>query len=558
MRGRSAAHAAPRPELDHLVRLAEQAPNVLDRYMEARPIKSGADDVDAAIEHGGHGIDQALREEVSLVEHDQLGVDLEQLCRGIERAPRFRFTRMRHDPLGMIPVVDARFHDRDDAPGIRGGTGTAEQFRRLAREHGSDDDRELTGSLCVAHDDQQSTPPDPTMTDPARDISIWQQLLEPDTAPLLGEIADHLPPTPADITRWRRQYDPHVVRAAIALCSARLKGAAKFPDHPDLVADVDGVEQATSALVAKHKAGRYAAISCATIDDLCCGIGGDAMSLHTVAPVRAVDLDPLRTWMCSVNADCDVLTTDVVDLVDEEGAFHLDPARRADGRRVRNLADYQPGPEVIERLVAGGRPGAIKLGPGVDFDDLPAPERCELELISEHGTLVQAVLWTGALAHHPGERTATTLPDGASLTAAPGAARTLEMCPPGQFIHTVDPAIERAGLFDALAAALALPAIHPRLGLLTSDEPVESPWLTPFEVLAELPWRERKVRAWLDTHDGGIVEVKTRGRAVDPDAAQRALRGEGHEPYTVFVLRDGERRFALICRRPGTATGPVQ
>ena len=70
-----------------------------------------------------------------------------------------------------------------------------------------------------------------------------------------------------------------------------------------------------------------------------------------------------------------------------------------------------------------------------------------------------------------------------------------------------------------------------------------------YEVLAQLPWRPRKVKAWLQANDGGIVQVKTRGKAIDTDAVQRQLRGNGAEPYTVFGLRLGTPRIAIIARR---------
>lgn len=66
-----------------------------------------------------------------------------------------------------------------------------------------------------------------------------------------------------------------------------------------------------------------------------------------------------------------------------------------------------------------------------------------------------------------------------------------------------------------------------------------------------MPWIEKRVRAWLREHRAGVVEVKTRGRAVDPDALQNRLRGGGDEPYVVFVLRLGRAIEAIIARRTG-------
>jgi len=256
-----------------------------------------------------------------------------------------------------------------------------------------------------------------------------------------------------------------------------------------------------------------------------------------------------------------------LDAHDHNALYHIDPGRRiADAhntgkRRIRRLADYQPGPEFLRRLIGRLPHGAVKLGPGIEFHDLadqltdhlPAHE---LEFISEQGRLVQAVLWTGELATQASHgaqgsaiialRTATRLPDAVSLTGQPG---DPPIGPMQLFLHTVDPVVERAQLLHVLCAQTRTHAIHPALGILTGNEAVDSPWLTPFEMIAELPWRLKKVKAWLQAHNGGIVVVKTRGKAVNPDQVQQQLRGKGDETFTIFVLRFGQQVRALITRR---------
>ncbi len=195
-----------------------------------------------------------------------------------------------------------------------------------------------------------------------------------------------------------------------------------------------------------------------------------------------------------------------------------------------NLAELED--ELIEQIPGAGLPGA---GAGA-----------EIEFISEAGRLVQAMLWTGR-PRKPQPRTATLLVDGKTHTIN-GEPGEPDWAPPGRYLYTVDPAAERAGLLHRFN----LPAIHPRLGLLTSDDVLDNPWLTAFERLAELPYsanNPKKIKAWLADHDAGIVEIKTRGKAVDPDPMQRALRGEGSTPYTLFILRFDQRLACLITRR---------
>jgi hypothetical protein len=258
--------------------------------------------------------------------------------------------------------------------------------------------------------------------------------------------------------------------------------------------------------------------------------------------------------MAHHNARCMVCVADVSGIDLENEVFHIDPSRRTCGpnrarRRLWRYADYEPGPDVIEALLDRNPDGGAKLGPGVRLADLPRPAEREIELINERGTLVAAMLWAGRLATNPGARTATLLPQGHTLSAPPEPAVPSRRTTFDRYLLLPDPAVERAELLGHLCHTLDLAAPLPALGLLTASRRPESPWLAPFEVCEDLPWRPRRVKAWLKARGAGIVEVKTRGRAVDPDQAQRMLRGPGEERYVVFVLRLGRCVRALITRR---------
>lgn len=374
------------------------------------------------------------------------------------------------------------------------------------------------------------------------------------------------------VARLRRAHDAATVGVALDLVRARAKAAVKFPDHAaTLLADPAGVEQATSSPVAAHKAQRFAQV-CGRVAgrpvvDLGCGIGGDCMGLADAGlGVTAVDLDPVRAGMAAHNAGVPAVVADARDWDgsgDPSGtppgtptgaALHLDPARRTAAGRTHRMADTQPPPDVVAALIrrhaAAGV--AVKLSPAVDLAELAdALPPGELEFVSEAGRLVQAVLWTGGLAGpDSAARRATLLAHGRTHTLAgdPGEPAWSE---PRRLLFAVDPAAERARLLHHLD----LPAIHPQLGLLTADEDPRSPWLTGFELVEQLPWREKRVAARLQELGAGIVEVKTRGGAVDPDRAQRRLRGAGKTPFTVFVLRWDRQVVALITRRLAGVTG---
>ncbi|GIW72318.1 MAG: hypothetical protein KatS3mg102_1860 [Planctomycetota bacterium] len=288
------------------------------------------------------------------------------------------------------------------------------------------------------------------------------------------------------------------------------------------------------------------------------------MALAAVLPTYAFDRLPLRAWMAARNAGCPAAAADVTTLRLRGEVFHLDPARRAEGRRLHRYAQLRPGPAFIERLLAANPTGAIKLGPGVELAELPLAGERELEVIGEGRGLVQAVLWAGRLARQPGARTATRLPAGRSFSARPA---PVPLAPLGRYLHAVDPAIERAGLLGALAAELGLGALHPRVALLSAERIHASPWLVPFEVLEAMPWGERRVGLALRALGAGRgrLEVKTRGFAEHASALARRLGrrlGEGGALLTLFVVRLERSPLAIIarrCRRPEAglpAAGP--
>lgn len=414
-------------------------------------------------------------------------------------------------------------------------------------------------------------------------LETWQRLLDPSSRALVDAAAavEAEGTSAAGVSRLRRIGDAGLVAAALDLAKARRKAAAKFGEETAarLVADSSGVEMATSALAGAHKAARYVRHlgHGATVVDLCCGIGGDAMTLHAAGlKVVGVDMDPCRAWMAGINAGVETRRADVLDesVTAIEGGFHLDPARREEGRqqtrgkRLYRYADLVPGPEAIERIIIERRNGAIKLGPGVDAQELPTRQRLgiptELELISERGRLTQAVLWTGALAEAgEGEVSATTLRDATwTLRGKPGAAVMDPSRRIGAFLFEPDPAIERARLLGVACERFGVREWCPGLGLLTGDvNPCEASaeaaaWLGSgghgFEVVEEMAWRLESVKVWLSERRYRVAAVKTRGQAVDADEVQRALSssaGTGAAGVTVFVLRLGNTIKAVVTTR---------
>ncbi|MEO1535325.1 MAG: hypothetical protein AAFS11_07175 [Planctomycetota bacterium] len=354
------------------------------------------------------------------------------------------------------------------------------------------------------------------------------------------------------VASLRKRFDAGEVRVALQLAEGRRRLAGKV-EHPERwLADSDGAQMATDRLIAQHKARRFAELRMPILD-VCSGVGADARELAEAGPVACVELDPCRAVMCRYNTGRPVLETDAAELeLPPNALVHIDPARRSGAKRIVSLGDLLPGPGVIDRIVRNAAGAAVKLMPGVDradIEDVFAGIGGELEHISLRGRMSQAVWWTGNLAPSDGLARATIVTDDGIESIAGLAAPADALLPLGDWLYAVDPAPERAGLLGRLAESLGVGVLHPKLGVLTSDERVASPWLTAFRVLEHLPWRVERVREAVASLGGGIVEVKTRGGAVDPDRAQRELRGTGETTLTVFVLRFGSAIEAIITER---------
>ncbi len=388
-------------------------------------------------------------------------------------------------------------------------------------------------------------------------IDAWRQISAPRFQPLLAELAalsgDCV--DPALVTRLRGEYPIDVVAVALELAQARRRARTRFPQAERLLADVEGVAQASGAAVAAHKAVRFRGAQ--RMLDLCCGIGGDTMALAAVgistgADLVGIDAAPARVVMAAHNAAVEIQEAEVTAALSTSvaGAYlHIDPSRRQGGRRLWSYRELQPGPEVVEPLLAAAAGAALKLGPGVDWTEIPERQARECEVIGSRAGLLQAVIWCGDLAQSPGQHTATRLQDGATFTAPPGGDLDVAAVP-GRFLLIPDPALERARLVAARIGEGAVEELAAGLGWLTSEASLGDPWFEEYEILAHMAWRPRKIRDWLRAHNGGAVTARSRAGAIQTDREQLALRGEGAVHHTVFGVRQGKRVVCYIARAP--------
>lgn len=350
----------------------------------------------------------------------------------------------------------------------------------------------------------------------------------------------------AAATRLRRTHDARLVAAALAQAKLRQRAVAKFgaADAHRMYFTPHGLEQSTRTSVAAHRAQRFAAFGPAAVADLCCGVGGDVIAmLRAGLSVTAVDRDPLTCAVVAANAAAlglaDRLRVTCADVTDIgtgglDGVF-VDPARRTARGRVFDPEAYSPPLSWALDAAATGAPGAVKVAPGIPHEAVPPA--AEAEWISDGGDVKEAVLWFDGRGDRvrPGGRRATLLPSGDTLVGR-GLPDPPER-PVGRYLYEPDGAVIRAHLVAEVAEELDGGLIDPTIAYVTADELRPTPYATAYEITDVLPFGLKRLKALLREREVGILTVKKRGSAVDPQDLRRRVRPAGPHSATVFLTR---------------------
>ena len=221
--------------------------------------------------------------------------------------------------------------------------------------------------------------------------------------------------------------------------------------------DVDGIRFATPETVAKYRAAR---LSCQTIADISCGIGGQTIYFAMRCKhVYAVEIDPVKIEHARKNCEkygltnvtfiCgDALDPEVIRQIPPVDIVFSDPARPPE-EDVRQTDCLRPEiPAVLEAYASVSQNFAFEAPPQmpperIDFD-------CEKEYISLNGALNRLTLYFGKLKKY--ERVAVSLPDANAIVKAP-----MELPPlvytdkPMMFMYEPDPSVIAAELLNELA-----------------------------------------------------------------------------------------------------------
>ncbi|MEV7738642.1 methyltransferase domain-containing protein [Streptomyces sp. NPDC088921] len=387
-------------------------------------------------------------------------------------------------------------------------------------------------------------------------------LLTPEGRALLDEVRGTAPADELAVaTRLRRGHPAGLVSAALGQARLRQRAAAKFgaEDAERMFFTPNGVEQSTRASVAAYRAERLRALGVTSVADLCCGIGGDAIALARAGiRVLAVDRDPLTAAAARANADAlglagliDVREADVteVDTAPYDAVF-VDPARRGGRGRIFDPEAYSPPLSWAVRAALEAPHAALKVAPGIPHEAVPA--EAEAEWISDGGDVKEAVLWFGTA---PGAVRATLLPGPRTLLG-----RGLpdpEVRSVGRYLYEPDGAVIRAHLVAEAAEELDGGLIDPTIAYVTADALRETRHATAYEITDQLPFNVKKLKALLREREVGILTVKKRGSAVEPEELRRKAlpKPQGPHSVTVFLTRVAGAPTMLIGAPARAVTG---
>lgn len=393
------------------------------------------------------------------------------------------------------------------------------------------------------------------------DAELARWLVSPEAEAALAEAS--VQPDPGSLaaaTALRRNWPADRAAAALSQVALRRRAVAKFGERAErLFFTPDGLEQATRADVARWRAQRFVAAGASEVVDLGCGLGADAIAfLDAGLRVTAVEADPATAVLAEANLSrrARVVNGDAIEVSDDllgggGAAVFVDPARRTGAGRTWRVSDFSPPWEFVTRLLERRAPGSSTVGCVKAAPGLPSafiPEGVATTWVSHRGDLVEASLWSGPWT--AGARTAVLLPSGDELDA--GARREPPAGPVGRYLYEPDPAVIRAGATGTLADLLDARVAQAGIAYLFADALVATPFATAFEVLEELPYDERVLRAWVRDHGVGVLEIKVRGLDVDPAVLRRRLKPKGSASATVVLTPTREGARALSVRRSGT------
>lgn len=335
----------------------------------------------------------------------------------------------------------------------------------------------------------------------------------------------------------------------------RQRAKVKFEKGNDMLFTKRGLEQSTDEHIARYKSQQIPEEY--RVADLCCGIGGDLISLARQHRATGFDLDPVMCHVARHNCDVHGVSATVrqVDVtadpngLTEFNFIHADPDRRVSNDRHTQVESYEPPLSLFEPLMDRGVPMCIKIAPGALATE-HWMKQCKIEWIESRRECRQQVLWFGD-GVPAGVRVATEVDQSGMRWQVHG-----EMCEPEswtysvkRFIYEPRPSVLAAGIAESVARQIGLDAIWPDVVYWTSEECHEARWASVFEVEDVMPFDVTAIRNYLAAKNVGRLEIKKRVADIDPEQLRGELKLKGDESRVLLLAGFNRKVTAIIARR---------
>ena len=388
-------------------------------------------------------------------------------------------------------------------------------------------------------------------------------LISPEGQALLAEVGEI--DSKADmvkiVSKLRGKGHPaELVATVLTQIKLRRRAKAKFGEFADrMFFTEEGLEQASRLKVAAIHAGRFRDQKLTSIADLGCGIGAETLAFASLdMNVAAYELDEVTAAIATYNLagfeNVKVEHADVTEVsLDTFDGLFIDPARRDlkdsttnINKRKYDINDFSPSFDFVLEA-AKLKPTIVKLGPGLDHKDIP--EDAEAVWVSDDGDLVELTLYFGVLRRKEVKRAALLLsPKGTfEITSSQIERVDAPLGELGKYLYEPDAAVIRSHLVGDLAIELGLNIFSNEIAYLSGNEELSSPWLKGYEVLENLVFDRKKLKAYLREKKIGTLEIKKRGADITPEQLRRELDPKGPESATLIVTRvEGAHRVLVV------------
>ncbi|MCI5601318.1 MAG: class I SAM-dependent methyltransferase [Hallerella porci] len=324
----------------------------------------------------------------------------------------------------------------------------------------------------------------------------------------------------------------------------------KFETDAILACDKLALEQSTAADIGRYKAELFEKAT--SVDDLCCGMGGDSFFLPKNLSVRGIDLSEERVQMYRFNTRAlgsprEALCEDIRELKSRGEFFTIDPARRQkDGDNQRNFSELTPTLSEVIQIARDYKGGMAKLPPGYPANEFPTD--CEIIYLGAKNDCRECLILFGELTKNPGKTRAVYIENSVPKSWVGTSSKELTIGPLSQFLAEPVSVLVRSHLFAEIAQKENADAhlISNGIAYVTSNSPFDASAFHNYRVLGSVPLSTGKVKKLLKEFDIGKITLKKRGVEIVPEAEIKRLSPKGKNEAILFYTRIAGEKSAIL------------